>query len=117
MKKPTLGEFLVKFEAHEQRDIDRFEQTLKAMKEGFETVNARLEHMNQDMAQRQATALEEMKDHEGRIRIIERYGTLAVGALYVLYALFQFGLLDSIVQKAVRTELSQYDVRLIQPSK
>ena len=54
-------------------------------------------------------------DHEKRLRYIERYGGIALGGIYLLYALFQFGYLDSVVQKAVRTELSQYEVKIINP--
>lgn len=106
MNDPTIGELNERFKAHDQRDEDRFKSSMDLMERGFKTISDQITHVRSDIA-------DSVQDHEKRIRFIERYGTLAIGGMYVLYAMLQFGLLDSIVQKAVKAELSHYEVSII----
>lgn len=64
MREPTLGEMQVKFEAHEQRDVDRFETTINQMKEGFGDVVTKLDEIKEGLTVR-------VDDHEARLRKLE----------------------------------------------
>ncbi len=83
-KEPTLGEFQVKLEAHEQRDIDRFQTTIDNMTVGFKSIIEKLEEMRKDLSTQVA-------DHEARIRSLEQnvtriltWGSAAIVILGVL---------------------------------
>jgi hypothetical protein len=61
---PTFGEFLVKFDGHEQRDIDRFQQMCERFDNGVKVLSEKLDEMRKDLAAQVA-------DHEIRIRSLE----------------------------------------------
>lgn len=72
----TMGEFLIKFEAHEQRDVDRFESTMENMREGFDSIVGKLDEIKNDLR-------EKVQDHETRIRSMERYQWIWMGGAAV----------------------------------
>lgn len=64
MREPTLGEMQIKFESHEQRDVDRFDATTVQMKEGFNDIIQKLDEIKDTLSSR-------VDDHEQRLRIIQ----------------------------------------------
>lgn len=76
----TLGEFEVKFEAHEQRDLDRFQAMMDKMNEGFKTISDKLDDMSNQLKL-------QVGDHETRIRAMEKYQWLQMGAAGVVGAI------------------------------
>jgi len=85
---PTVREILIRFEAHEQRDVDRFEASMTQFREGVKTLVDKIEEIRRDV-----TA--QVSDHEARIRTVEvavtrvtTWGTMAL----VLLGIFEFTL-------------------------
>jgi len=80
-KTSTFGEFLVKFDGHEQRDVDRFDQTMKNVTSGFSLLSDKLDEMRRDLSM-------QVDDHEKRLRAIElsvtRILTWGTAALFVV---------------------------------
>jgi hypothetical protein len=61
---PTLREFNIKFDAHEQRDIDRFETILQQFKDGIKSLSDKMDEMRRDV-------MSQVSDHETRLRAVE----------------------------------------------
>jgi hypothetical protein len=85
-QEPTLREFTIKFDAHEQRDIDRFETILQQFKDGMKVLADKLDEMRHDLAV-------QVSDHETRLRAVEVSVTRVVtwgSAILVIMGLAEF---------------------------
>lgn len=87
---PTVREILIRFEAHEQRDVDRFESSMAQFREGVKTLVDKIEEIRRDV-----TA--QVSDHETRIRTVEvavtrvtTWGTMALVLLGIAQFTLQF---------------------------
>jgi len=114
-KEPTLGEFQIKFEAHELRDVDRYDMTIGKMDTGFKNVIDKIEELKSDVTIQVNKHEVRLGAHDSEIGNLQGWkqwmnGGMAAFALVLVpvfsWMLYKIITLDASIQTAVIREIS-----------